>query len=243
MTNAPRLPSSSCSFLDIAHAAWRSTRYMPIRFTPSVISNGIGLAGPSLPIVRSAQPTPAQFTQKRISPPSASTAPSTAAFTLSSSWTSVSKNGSPASFFRGVWVPRGAVAPLARLSLRSWAVAAPSPEAPPTTRAPSPSIFMRRDSTKRCTFPPDGGFVRSRGGAAPQLQAPGVPVGPAAGATCRLGGRRPDDLRTDLRLLPGALEDRLHRAADRRGGRRLRRRLGAPQSRRGSAPRLHRRRV
>src|SRR5438270_734557 len=49
MTNAPRSPPSSGSFFDIAHVAWRSTRYMPIRFTPSVISNGIGLAGPSRP--------------------------------------------------------------------------------------------------------------------------------------------------------------------------------------------------
>ena len=89
MTNAPRSPPSSGSFCDIAQAAWRSTRYMPIRLTPSVISNGIGFAGPSRPIVRSAQPTPAQLTQKRSSP-SASTAPSTAALTFSSSCTSVS---------------------------------------------------------------------------------------------------------------------------------------------------------
>src|SRR3954453_17100400 len=52
----------------MAQAAWRRTRYMPIRFTPSVISKGIGLAGPSRPIVRSADPKPAQMTQKRISP-------------------------------------------------------------------------------------------------------------------------------------------------------------------------------
>src|SRR3954454_14497355 len=196
---------------------------MPIRFTPSVISNGIGLAGPSRPIVRSAQPTPAQLTQKRSSP-SASTAPSTAAFTLSSSWTSVSKNGSPVSSGGGL---RSATATFAPRAFNASTVAAPSPEEPPTTSAPRPSIFMRRDSTKRCTFPLDGGFVRPWGGAA-HLHAPGLFPRPAALCASDRGRPHPWSLRPVHRVDARRLEAGLHRAADRGGDRRLHRRLGAP---------------
>ncbi len=51
---------------------------MPIRFTRTTVSNGCSWCGPRLGTVRSAQPTPAQPTARR-SPPSASTAASTAA--------------------------------------------------------------------------------------------------------------------------------------------------------------------
>src|SRR3954469_11647297 len=238
MTNAPRLPSRSGSFFDMTHAECRRTRYMPIKLTPSVISNGFGFAGPSRPIVRSAQPTPAQLTTKRSSP-SDSTAASTAVLTLSSSCTSVSKKGTPPPSFGGF---KSATTTFAPRAFRASAVAAPSPDEPPTTSAPNPSIFIRRDTTKRCTFPPDGGFVRLRGGES-HPHAAGLPARPPAPSPRPPRRRRSRRTGAPRGLSPRAVEGPLPRAAGPRGHRRVHRRLRAPERPRRGASRLHRRRV
>ena len=146
MTTAPRSPSSPGSFCDIAAAERRSTLNVPIRLIRTTVSNGCRFAGPFLPTVRSAQPTPAHETAKRM-PPNVSTAPSTAASTSSSTVTSALKATLPSSSASAFAASsfRSAIATRAPRSVSARAVAAPRPEAPPATIVPTPSRFTRGD--------------------------------------------------------------------------------------------------
>src|SRR5438067_5046943 len=155
MTTAPRSPPSSGSFWLIAAAPRRRTLKVPIRFTRTTVSNGWSCAGPRLLTVRSAQPIPAQFTVRRISP-RASTAPATAASTSSSSVTSqrkataASPSSRASSFARSSW--RSAIATRAPRSASARAVASPSPDAPPATNAPIPSIRIAAEPMRTDTL-------------------------------------------------------------------------------------------
>ena len=106
--------------------------------------NGISGCGPLEPVTFCAQPVPAQQMLIR-RPPSASLAALTAASTAASSVTSVATNPAPSSAARAAPFSSltSAMVSAAPCSLRRLAVASPSPEAPPMTSAPLPSICMR----------------------------------------------------------------------------------------------------
>src|SRR4051794_12276884 len=157
MTTAPRSPSSPGSFCAIAPADRRSTLNVPIKFTRRTISNGCRLAGPFLPTVRSAQPTPAHETAKR-TPPNASTVPSTAAFTSSSAVTSALNATPPSSSASALAASsfRSAMATRAPRSASARAVAAPRREAPPATIVPASLRSMRPGTLSgRCEREPE----------------------------------------------------------------------------------------
>ncbi len=88
---APRSPSASGSFCDMAVAARRMQLNVPIRLMLTTFSNTprswADSYWPSRPMVRVAQPTPAAVTSERSGP--SSLAASTAAITCSVSVTSV----------------------------------------------------------------------------------------------------------------------------------------------------------
>ncbi len=143
LTHTPRSPSPSGSLPAIAAQARRRTLNVPIRLTLMTLWKTSRSWGPCLAAIRCAQPMPAQHTEIR-SPPSAPAAASTAACTGSGSITlaSTKRARSPssdasASPFSAL---RSAITTDAPRSCRARAVAAPSPEAPPATSAPCPSI-------------------------------------------------------------------------------------------------------
>src|SRR4051812_19071693 len=134
-------------------------------------SKNSGWWGPRLETVRSAQPTPAHWIEIRRSSPCSTAAP-TAASTSSGLVTSAcakrapspssAARASPFSALTSAMVTRAPSACRRRL------VASPSPEAPPTTRAPAPSMRMAAEPSR---------FLR---GGYPHLQTPGIRMGAAA---------------------------------------------------------------
>ena len=117
---------------------------------------------PSLPIVRTAVPVPAQFTPTRSGASSAATA--TASATCSLSVTSALTNLTPSSLARASPLSplKSRIVTTAPAAFSRRAVASPSPDAPPVTIAAAPLMSMAGQDTERGATGPDGAGRRGR---------------------------------------------------------------------------------
>ena len=142
----PRSPSCSAAWL-IRCAASRMTLNVPIRLTWITRANTSSGNGPWLPTVRAAVPMPAQLTTIRGTPPARAPAASSAASTSSGLVTSPGENAARGSMLAATARPsepgRSRMTTDAPPACSLRAVASPSPDAPPVTRAMFPSMFMR----------------------------------------------------------------------------------------------------
>src|SRR6478752_6965953 len=148
LTIAPRWPSASGSLRLITVAAWRVMSKVPMRLISTTLRKASRScacsSSPSRPMVRCAQPMPAEFTHARSGAISA--AASTAAATWSVFVTSTEAKTPPisaasASPFSAL---RSATTTTAPLAARARATAAPMPLAPPVTMAVDPVMSMIR---------------------------------------------------------------------------------------------------
>ncbi len=149
LTIAPRWPSSSGSLRLITVAAWRTMSKVPIRLIAITFLNAsrscADSISPSRPMVRCAQPMPAELTTARSGAISAAalTAAVICSVLVTSTWAKTplisAASASPLSAWRSATTT---VAPLAA----SWrAQAAPMPDAAPVTMAVDPLMSMARE--------------------------------------------------------------------------------------------------
>ncbi|CAB4368266.1 unannotated protein [freshwater metagenome] len=144
LTIAPRSPSSNGSVWLIAVAAIRIASNVPTKLMAITFLNASMFAAesyePSLPMVRCAQPIPAEFTKTRSGP--MDFAISTALMMSSVLVTSTAQNAPPTSFASAsptsCWRSRSAMTTFAPPFARRRTEAAPIPDAPPVTIALTP---------------------------------------------------------------------------------------------------------
>ena len=139
----PRLPSASGSLREMTEASWVMHSMVPSRLMSTTRSHSLRMCGvPSLAMVRTAVPVPAQLTAMRNGASSAAAA--TASATCSASVTSHFTNFNPSS--RASASPfsmlKSTIVTCAPAACRRRAVASPSPEAPPLTIAAAPVASM-----------------------------------------------------------------------------------------------------
>src|SRR5262245_25954660 len=161
----PRVPSANGWVRDMTDASWVMHSMVPSRLMFRTRSHSLRMWGvPSLPMVRTAVPVPAQLTAMRSGASSADAA--TASATWSASVTSHLTNFTPSSL--AIASPRSALkstmVTAAPAPCRRRTVASPSPEAPPLTIAAAPFTSMAAQIRDGTALPPHPQYLPGHGG-------------------------------------------------------------------------------